>query len=395
MIMTAAQFRTQTGIQLKSAFLSKKSSDEVLGIHSDLGDLETGNYPKFDPQARWKFMVALAGKCVSYLDDKQSKGRNLTKPKHQCIDMLSNQLSQQVVKEMKKSQTYGARVGQYDGNTTGVVMGRNNHHHDKVKFELALGGSGPVVNGQKLWEAAEAAGVKLTGNDSQDAYILRSWLKQMAVQKKLKKHVLTPLEYADSTKRAQYLLSFSNTACLQNTAPFNTTAGFVIGEEGAGPFVISEGGEWYAKAGNFGTSAFHHSSFLSGAPVMLAGTIRVAAGTLQYISNNSGHYAPRIADLVNGARELKNCGLDQATRHKVSILAADFEGKYSNVPGAQFLFPYTSFVRLRGAVPNPANYAIDAKFDKLHWKNPTAARPEHRATVGQKTSDGVEVAFPA
>lgn len=397
MIMSSAHFRSQTGIRLQSAFMSKKSSDELIAIHSDLNSLEGGNYPKFDPQARWKFMMALAGRCETYLKDKETKGRNLGKPKHRCIDELTTQLVQQMSKEMTKADMYGRKVTQYDHMNGAIPMGRNNPHHGKVKFELALGGknAGPVVNGQALWTAASTAGIQLSGNDNQDAYVLRSWLKQMARENKLKKLALTPLEYADSEQRKKYLLSFDATSCSQGTAPFDTTRGFTIGEEGAGPFVISEGGEWYAKAGNFANSAFHHSSFLSGAPVMLAGTVRVAAGTLQYISNNSGHYAPKIADLLAGARQLQHCGLDRPTRHKVSILASDFEGLYGQQAGGKFLFPYTSFVRLKGRVPNPANYAVTARFDKLYWINANAARPEHRATAGPQNSDGIPVVFPA
>lgn len=47
----------------------------------------------------------------------------------------------------------------------------------------------------------------------------------------------------------------------------------------------------------FDRAAMHHSSFLSGADVMCAGTLEVIEGKLIYISNNSGHYKPNIDDL--------------------------------------------------------------------------------------------------
>jgi hypothetical protein len=396
MIMSSAHFRTQTGVRTKAAFMKAKSSDALIAIHNGLNGLETGDYPKFDPRARWKHMFALAGRCESYLKRKEGKGRDVTKPKHRCIDELSVQLVRQMVKEMQKAAHYGRQVTQYDRIATALPLGRNNPQHGKVKFELALGGKGgTVVNGQSLWEAAHDAGIALTGNDTQDAYILRSWLKSLARANRLDKHTLTPLEYADAEQRQRYLLSFDQAICSQNGAPFDTTAGFTIGEDGAGPCVVSEGGEWYAKAGEFATKAFHHSSFLSGAPVMLAGTMRVAGGKLQYISNNSGHYAPRIADLVNGAAQLRQSGLDAAALQNVSVLASDFEGRYGPAEGARFLFPYASFVKLQGNVPNPQNYEIFSRFDKLHWANPDAPRPGHPATVGQRTRDGVQVVFPA
>lgn len=393
MIMSTTHFASQTGVRLQSAFMKKKSSDELIGIHGDLNSLQSGSYPKYVPQARWMFMMSLAGKCEAYLKKKETKGRNLGKPKHACIDTLATQLATQMWREIYKSDLYGRKATQFDGAATGVPMGRNNPHHGKVKFELALKSkSGPIVNGQSLWNAAEQANIPLTGNDTQDAYVLRSWLKHLARKNELDQHVLDPLEYADSVRRTRYLLTFSQATCSQGATPYDTTRGFTPGEEGAGPFVISEGGEWYAKAGNFANATFHHSSFLSGAPVMLAGTMRVVAGSLKYISNNSGHYAPRIADLLNGAKELRH-NLNHAARHDVSILAADFENKYGASQG-KYLFPYGTFVNAAGAVANPANYAVYAQFDQLYWRNPTAPRPHHRATVGAQTAEGYPVVFP-
>jgi hypothetical protein len=395
MLMSTGHFRSQTGVRLKSVFMKGKSSDELIAIHKGLDDLQSGTYPKFDPQARWKHMMWLAGRCESYIKRKEAKGRNLTKPKHRCIEELSAQCVVNMVKEMAKSTHYGRQVSQYD-RVAGLPMGRNNPGHGKVKFELALGGKGgPVVNGQSLWEAAHRAGINLTGNDSKDAYILRSWLKSLARANQLAKHTLTPLEYANSEQRQQYQLTFDGATCSQGTTAFNTTQSYVEGEEGACPFVTSEDGEWYAKAGNFTDTSFHHSSFLSGAPVMLAGTIRVRAGTLQCISNSSGHYAPKIADLLNGCEQLLHSGLNEVALAKVSVLALDFEGRYGVGGGAKYLFPMMLFARTGGAVPNPENYRTTEKFSELYWTNPDAARPGHPATIGKTDHNGALVAFPA
>ncbi len=380
MIMSCAEFAGHTGVKLQSAFLKRKSSDALIGIHQDLGSLEGGKYPKFNPEARWDFMLKLAGRCEIYLKAKEARGRNLTKQKHRCIDDLANQLVTQMWRERFKSDMYGNKATQFDQIRTGLPMGRNNPHHGKVKFELALGGKAPVVNGQSLWSAAQQAQINLTGNDRQDAYILRSWLKQLARSNQLDSYSLSPLEYADSVQRTRYLLSFDQATCSQGTTPFDTTRSFTPGEEGAVPFVVSEGGEWYAKANPAFDGSFHHSSFLSGTPVILAGTIRVAAGTLQYVSNSSGHYAPKLSDLVNGARQLRHCGLDQAGRHKVSILFSDFDGILGT--GNKFLFPYAAFVSAKGMVPNSGNYAVRDSFGELFWENPSAPRPHHCATVG-------------
>ena len=44
---------------------------------------------------------------------------------------------------------------------------------------------------------------------------------------------------------------------------------------------------------------FHHSSFLSGKPVLCAGEIAVDQGKITKVSNSSGHYRPSTSDLLN------------------------------------------------------------------------------------------------
>jgi hypothetical protein len=121
--------------------------------------------------------------------------------------------------------------------------------------------------------------------------------------------------------------------------------------------------------------------------------MRVAGGTVKCISNSSGHYAPRIADLLNGAKQLRHCGLDRASRYNISILAMDFEKKYG-AAGGMYLFPYSTFVNSAGAVANPADYAVKSMLDQLYWVNPDAPRPNHRATKGPQDRRGFSVAFP-
>ena len=50
---------------------------------------------------------------------------------------------------------------------------------------------------------------------------------------------------------------------------------------------------------------FHHSSFLGGEPVAAAGEIKVVAGRLESISNNSGHYMPEPGYLIQLFLELR------------------------------------------------------------------------------------------
>lgn len=47
------------------------------------------------------------------------------------------------------------------------------------------------------------------------------------------------------------------------------------------------------------SGTFHHSSFLSGKPVLCAGEIQLQQGVIVHIDNGSGHYKPRTQDLLN------------------------------------------------------------------------------------------------
>ncbi|WP_452598021.1 hypothetical protein [Pontimicrobium sp. MEBiC01747] len=57
-------------------------------------------------------------------------------------------------------------------------------------------------------------------------------------------------------------------------------------------FVMDEFGRVFASTNNK-PLYFHHSSFLSGKDVTMAGEIEVISGTIISISNNSGHYRPK------------------------------------------------------------------------------------------------------
>ena len=55
----------------------------------------------------------------------------------------------------------------------------------------------------------------LHGNPDRAVHILRAWLKQLARSNQLGQYCLEPLEYADSVRRTQYLLSFDQATCSQ------------------------------------------------------------------------------------------------------------------------------------------------------------------------------------
>jgi hypothetical protein len=62
-----------------------------------------------------------------------------------------------------------------------------------------------------------------------------------------------------------------------------------------------------------GDSVFHHSSFVSGQRVRCAGMIKIDNGQVTAISNNSGHYKPRIPQMVNMIRFLRGANAISST----------------------------------------------------------------------------------
>jgi hypothetical protein len=76
-------------------------------------------------------------------------------------------------------------------------------------------------------------------------------------------------------------------------APMNTSGG-------DGWTVVLSGGQFYSqpKSGPSAMLKTQHSSFMAGLPVDAAAMMRVNAGTLEFLNNYSGHYAPTIANMA-------------------------------------------------------------------------------------------------
>ncbi|HKU94646.1 MAG TPA: hypothetical protein VJR58_05190 [Vineibacter sp.] len=355
-MMHSSHFRTQTGIKLSISLGSTRSSDELISIHRDLNAFERGDYPKFKPEARWDFMLKLAGKCELYMKDKQAKGRDLSKPKHLCIQQLSADLTREVAAERNKAQKYGGRVAAARGHAFAY----------DTPMTHAMTVKGITYDGGTVLREAQCAGVRISGNDNVDAFALREWLKQMARQDKLGHLCYTAYEMLNREQRKKARLSFRDGKCLQGGTPFWTRFNYV-------PFVISKSGEWYAlQLASDSSQASYLHKLLSVGEVLFAGEMMVSPnGTLQVIHNTSASYDPKIKDFLTVVDQLRRSGLDQAARHKICFLVADREYKYAPYSFGRYLFPYSVFAQSNGNVPDPTAYGVDGN-DK--WDKPSARR---------------------
>jgi hypothetical protein len=88
------------------------------------------------------------------------------------------------------------------------------------------------------------------------------------------------------------------------------TTAVLGGQQGFGIFVLSTEPRMYG--GEQVQGQFHHSSFLSGAPVLAAGEIKVRHGGLLAVTNNSGHYKPDALRHYNVLLYLQYSGINLA-----------------------------------------------------------------------------------
>lgn len=77
-------------------------------------------------------------------------------------------------------------------------------------------------------------------------------------------------------------------------------------------FALSMGRDFYMAKhrGGFYSSNFFHSSYLAGNAVMCTGSMLIENGVVKGISNDSGHYQPRIEHLLNVVEALRMYGVN-------------------------------------------------------------------------------------
>jgi len=72
-------------------------------------------------------------------------------------------------------------------------------------------------------------------------------------------------------------------------------------------FVTSPGGEIHMASHKIGK--YHHSSLLAGQPVAMAGEMKVLGGTINIMSNKSGHYTPGPEHFQHFLRTIEKAGI--------------------------------------------------------------------------------------
>jgi len=121
-----------------------------------------------------------------------------------------------------------------------------------------------------------------------------------------------PTKYLNAEERAVYRLQLRDGKFYDSTGKvFDTTGSSThqFGSQNRAIFVMDEYGNTYAAKNPHMMDNFAHSSFLSGGPVASAGEFEVINGSLQFISNKSGHYLPPWWYIRQGVEEWSRQGL--------------------------------------------------------------------------------------
>lgn len=172
------------------------------------------------------------------------------------------------------------------------------------------------------------------------------WLKQQPGYKELKSH--SSVTYLDAVARRAYEIDIRGqqlfSKCEDGSIPYDTRdfGSALAQSQGAGLaiYVVSPDQKLYSAEGVLGV--MHHSSFLSGAPVLAAGEIRCENGFIRRITAQSGHYRPgrdfafnfllflrRRGINLRGIRsEIASFGVGDAHEH-YRLLLSEFKGKMS------------------------------------------------------------------
>ncbi len=141
------------------------------------------------------------------------------------------------------------------------------------------------------------------------------------------------VRYLDDVARQSYALEISAGRFSQGGNLFDTRQMRTV-HSGLGWAIFVQS----AVTGTFFSAShvlgrFHHSSFLSGAPVRSAGEWRVTCGQLVKMSAKSGHYQPTKVDLLAGVSSLQRSGLDLS----LARLVLYRQGSQMEVPALDFL----------------------------------------------------------
>lgn len=118
------------------------------------------------------------------------------------------------------------------------------------------------------------------------------------------------VEYLDAIQRQGYEIRIQGGRVTNSDGSIAHTGNMrsITLGPGWGIFVVSFGGQFYL--GEHTVGEFHHSSFLSGSPVLAAGEIAINNGAIVGLTNKTGHYKSREEELNRVLTMFSRNGVD-------------------------------------------------------------------------------------
>ena len=189
-----------------------------------------------------------------------------------------------------------------------------------------------------------------------------SYMSTIPAQLRPKSQVI----YLNEHDRKEFEVALVGGKVFSADAPLDTSLIPTDKEKGLAIYVI--GCDFKMYIGPYKLGRFHHSSFLSGAPVLGAGEIRTdKEGTILEMTTRSGHYKPLPSQFFNTFDFLEAHGVDLA---KVGLTEVGAGGSITKHPSI------SEFIRTS---PSPTR-SLRARLDSM---SPVGFRLEGPSPVGE------------
>jgi hypothetical protein len=328
-------------------------------IHTSLSSY--AGLHKSQLQQRHQLLDQLVRKCNNYVRGKDPQ--KTSSEKVQAVAILAWQCNQRLMVEKQRAKQLGQQMNRHDP--------RAAHIHGGLKFERNAKPGQLNVTGSDLEQHAQqgtfGVTVTLTGDDSVDFYAMKKLLKTLTPEQ-LRLAGVKALEYSSDTQRAEYAVDIEDDKITWSSTGLNVhTMDHTTGEvPGFAHYAMSMDGQLYIRKVDVGEMGkFAHSSFLSGADVLCAGTIAVDNGRIIEITNESGHYQPSTANLAEACKAILAEGYDPKTDGYA--LLSDFKVELQP-PGPHFRYrvPMEEFADKNGLPATPADFDVERLADGRH-----------------------------
>jgi len=346
------------GVQLKKKKKTKgffkKSIHPLYQIHTRLSEYDRLTWrSKANMRQRWDLLQQITQLCVQYIGSKPASKQSSERVK--TVKRLRDMASMRLTLESQRAQELERRM---NAPTTYVNVGGPSSPTPENRFERLNIPGQPSMKGEDLVALAARYGLKLTNDDVVNYYMMKKALKMFRTRETSKLNLI----YFDEEQRAAYMIEFTdNDQVLDaNGQKFDTRGWKCAGKINYAMWSASPDGAFYAAKAGLGETEgklFHHSSFLGGATALCAGEIKVYKGRLREISNLSGHYGPKLKNLVDACAAILEAGYDP--KDDGYALYCDFEKAFPQIYGAILRVPLETFVEMEGRPIQPERYNVD------------------------------------